>query len=123
VNNRQTAATERMEREDQAKRLLEEVPSLKSLRMTVRHRRGEMGFSASEFVKVVIVSRAPALFVIPCGDPHCRDGGADVTQEVLRALRTGKQSFEGTAHCSGALGTASHSCTTVMTYTCEATYG
>jgi hypothetical protein len=112
-----------MEREDQAKRLLDEVPTLQSLRMTLGHRRGEMGFAASEFVKVVIVSRAPALFVIPCGDPHCRDGGHDITEEVLRALRSGRESFEGSAHCSGSLGTAGTSCTTVMTYECKATYG
>lgn len=122
MQHRQTAANERMEREDEAKRLHDEVPALKSLRMVVGHRRGEMGFSASEFVRVIIVSRAPALFVIPCGDPQCRDGGHEITEEVMRALRAHKESFEGSAQCSGALGTAASPCTTLMRYRCEATY-
>jgi hypothetical protein len=112
-----------MEREDQAPRLHDEVPALKSLRMVVGHRRGGMGFSTSEFVKVVVVSRAPALFVIPCGDPQCRDGGHEITEEVLRALRERRESFEGSAPCPGALGTAASPCTTLMRYRCEATYG
>ncbi|MGZ3452078.1 MAG: hypothetical protein ACXVEF_20890 [Polyangiales bacterium] len=111
-----------MDREDQAKRLHDEVPALKSLRMVVGHRRGEMGFSASEFVRVIIVARAPALFVVPCGDPACRDGGHEITDEVLRALRAGKVSFEGSGSCNGSLGTAASPCTTLMRYRCEAAY-
>ena len=111
-----------MDREDQATRLQSEVPLLRSLRMTVSHSRGEMGFSATEHVKIIVVARAPAMFFVPCGDPACRDGGHEITDEVMRALKSGKSSFEGTDACHGALGTASSPCSTSIRYRCEAGY-
>ena len=115
-------ATERMQREDEASRLADEVPNLTSLRIAIAHQRSELGFGGTEHVKVVVVPRAPALFFIPCGDPHCKEGGHDITDSVMRALRSNRTEFEGRDSCHGSLGTAESRCTSYITYRGTATY-
>jgi hypothetical protein len=119
ANERQS---ERQLREDEAPRLSDEIPSLTGLRISIAHQRSELGFGGTEHVKVVVIPRAPALFFIPCGDPHCKDGGHDITDTVMRALRSGKTEFEGRDACHGSLGTAESRCTSYITYRGEAVY-
>lgn len=114
---------QRQEREDLAPRLSDEVPSLRSLRLVMRFRRGEHSLAESEHTRIVVVPRAAALFVVPCSDPACRDGGHDITHSVMMHLRAHHTSFEGSASCSGSLGTASAPCGRVLTYEGTASYG
>jgi hypothetical protein len=100
-------AAERRERENSAPRLSEEVPELVSLKLEVEERSGAASASAPKYIRRVQVASAPALFLIPCGDPSCKDGGHDVTHTVMQALRQKRAQFSGTDACHGSLGTAS----------------
>ncbi len=95
----------RREREDDAKRLALEVPTLIALRLQIEERRGGVGAPA-KYVKIVVVDHAPALVDLPCGDPACRDGGYELTYEVLRSLRARETSFVATGRCGGQVGSA-----------------
>jgi hypothetical protein len=97
----QVRFSERRRREDEALRLKVEVPSLMSLKLEVEERRGSSTLSETKHVRVVVVDRAPALFFLPCGDRDCRDGGHDVTYDILRGLRAGSESFETEDTCAG----------------------
>jgi hypothetical protein len=99
-------AQQRREREDGAKRLADEVPLLTSLRLEIEEKRA--GASASvRHVKIVVVSHAPALIDLPCGDPSCRNGGYELTYEVLRSLRARETEFQVVSRCDGQVGSAS----------------
>ncbi len=50
------------------------------------------------------MTRAGALFEIPCSEPKCQDGGYDVTADILRALRARREDFEGSSQCRGIVG-------------------
>lgn len=115
-------ARQRQEREDSASRLSDEVPSLRTLRLAIRFERGE-GTVESEHTRIVVVSRAPALFVVPCSDPHCRDGGHDLTSSIMTHLRARHGTFEGSAACHGGVGAASQPCSRVLKFEASATYG
>jgi len=115
-------AKRRQEAEDDSPRLQDEIPSLASLRLVIAYRRGEMPIADSAHVKIVVVARAPALFVLPCSSKECRDGGHDITSMVMHALRAGKTKFAGEDQCRGALGSAGTPCTGTGTFEAEATY-
>jgi hypothetical protein len=123
---RNDEAAERMKKrkaaEDDAPRLVERVPSLKSLRLSYAYRRADMPIGDSAHTRVVVVERAPALFVVPCADKDCKDGGHDITSLVMDALRQKKEKFEGTDPCHGALGSAGTRCSGVLTFEGAATY-
>ena len=97
----QVRFSERRRREDEALRLRVEVPNLQTLKLEVEERRGSSTLSETKHVRVVVIDRAPALFFLPCGDRDCRDGGHDVTYDVLRGLRAGNESFEAEDTCAG----------------------
>jgi len=99
---------ERKQREDEAPRLALLIPALESLRLTVEERRGSSASASPEgsHVRHVVVSTAPALFLITCHDTECREGGHDVTTLVMRALRAKEGSFEGSHQCRGHVGSA-----------------
>src|ERR1700733_10975262 len=59
---------ERRKREDEAPRLRDQVPHLTSLRLEIEDR-CDVGGTAH--TRPVLLSRAPALFLIQCGDPRC----------------------------------------------------
>ncbi|MGA2450649.1 MAG: hypothetical protein ABTD50_18435 [Polyangiaceae bacterium] len=99
----QVRFSERRRREDEALRLKVEVPGLLSLKLEVEERRGSSTLSETKHVRVVVVDRAPALFFLPCGDRDCRDGGHDVTYDVMRGLREGNGSFEVEDTCAGSI--------------------
>jgi hypothetical protein len=107
----------RRQREDDAPRLSAEAPHLLSLRLEIE----EHGGSAQpKYIRRIVVDTAPALFVLPCGDPRCIDGGHDITTSVMRALRGHEPSFGGTDDCIGSIG--SSACTRVIRYSAVAHY-
>jgi hypothetical protein len=108
---------ERRRREDDAPRLGAEVPKLVSLRLEVDERGGS---SAPKYIRRIVVDTAPALFFLPCGDPRCVDGGHDVTDMVMRSLRSRLPSFEGTNECMGSVG--SGVCARVLHFEATAEY-
>lgn len=123
---RKTAAAaqrfaDRRQRENEAARLLHEVPNLTSLRLTIEeHATDGGGATAPRHVRHIVVETAPALFFIACGDSRCTDGGCDITDIVMRALRAGRTTFDGEQFCRGVVG--STGCTRVVRFQGTATY-
>jgi hypothetical protein len=123
MNRRYSEAAERFaerrRREDEAPRLRARVPNLVSLRLEVEEKRASAVAVESRHVRHIVDS-APALFVLPCGDPACKDGGHDVTAMLLRGLLAGSQRFEVEDVCLGEIGSAR--CGRVVKVTAIATY-
>lgn len=116
----QVRFSERRRREDEALRLRVEVPNLASLKLEVEERRGSSTLSETKHVRVVVIDRAPALFFLPCGDRDCRDGGHDVTYDVLQGLRSGNEAFEAEDTCAGNI--RGVSCGRIVRVVVRATY-
>ena len=68
----------------------------------------------------VVVEHAPALFLVACGDPACRDGGHDITGDILRGLREHRAEIRGEDTCFGSTGSAE--CGRVIGYAAFAEY-
>ena len=113
---------QRQQREDEAPRLSNEIPDLTELKLTLAFRRGDTNIDESKHVRQVVIDRAPALFVVPCANRDCKDGGHDITSDVMRALRSHNAQFEGTSACNGSLGSAGAPCTSVLGFSGQATY-
>ena len=94
---------ERRHREDDAPRLAVKVPELKSLQVSVVDRGGS---TSIRYKKLVVVPSAPALFVFPCTEPRCEEGGHDVTTAIMSALYRRLQTLEGDSRCDGTVGSA-----------------
>jgi len=109
---------ERRRREDDAPRLHEQVPNLVSLRLDIEDRSGIA--DGSEHIRRVVIDRAPALFLLPCGDPRCADGEHDLTTTVMRALRSQETSFHGKDSCMGSVGASA--CSRVLQFEGVAAY-
>src|SRR5579864_8588173 len=92
---------DRRQREDEAPKLRAQVPMLTSLRLVIEERSGLGGV---KHVRRVVVDRAPALFLVPCGDPRCVEGEHDLTTTVMRALHIHETSFRGSDECGGLVG-------------------
>jgi hypothetical protein len=97
---------ERRKREDEAPRLAAEVPGLATMRLAIEERRGSVSTAESKHTRLVVVERAPALFLVPCGDPTCDGGGYDLTFSVMRELRARRTEFSVDDECNGTVGTA-----------------
>lgn len=95
---------ERWIREDAAARLQDMLPALARLRFELYEISGERRVLDSTRIQHVIVPRAAALFEVGCSDAGCRDGGFDITAEVLRPLRDGMSYFFGESCCFGSVG-------------------
>ena len=108
---------ERRRREDDAPRLREQVPDLVSLRLDIEDRTDVGG---NTHIRRVVVDQAPALFLVPCGDPRCADGEHDLTATVMRALRTRETSFHGEDECRGSVGPSA--CSRVLRFDATAEY-
>ena len=108
---------ERRRREDDAPRLRDQVPDLLSLRLDIEDRTDVGG---NTHTRRVVVDHAPALFLVPCGDPRCSDGEHDLTSTVMRALRTHETSFHGEDECRGAVGPSP--CSRVLRFDAKAEY-
>ena len=112
---------ERRQREDSAPRLSAEVPGLLSLSLAIEENSDETTVSRPRHLRRVVVDRAPALFLVPCGDPRCTDGGHDVTSSIMGALLKRQSTFRGEDKCNGYL--AASPCTRVLRYEATAEYG
>jgi hypothetical protein len=97
---------ERRRREDEAPRLIAEVPRLRSLKLEIEERLGGSPVAEPTHVRRIVVEHAPALFVLPCGDSRCRDGGHDLTYAIMRSLTAGETRFEGEDVCAGTQGSS-----------------
>ena len=111
---------ERRRREDEAPRLSTEAPKLDTLRLDLEERRPGVVSAEVSHIRRVVVAHAPAMFEVPCSDPSCQDGGHDLTNGIMRALRNGDEKFEGEDTCLGQVGNAS--CERVLRYVGTATY-
>jgi hypothetical protein len=108
---------DRRRREDEAPRLCRQVPGLASLRFDIHE---QVGVGAIDYIRRFVIARAPALFLVPCGDPEC-DGGHDLTTTVMRALRARAACFRGSDPCVGSVGPTS--CARVLCFDATAEYG
>lgn len=108
---------ERRQREADAPRLRREVPSLASLRLEIEECAGA---GATRHRRHVVIDQAPALFLVPCGDPRCVDGGHDITWTVMVALRARQAHLEGKDECTGSIG--SSTCSRVIHFEGAAAY-
>lgn len=115
--NAALAATARRQREDDAPRLAAVIPDLTALAIRVDER---SMISAPTYTRRFVVDQAPAVFIIPCSDPNCGDGGHDISSEVLAALRGRKVRFDGSHLCTGWLG--SKQCERTIWFEGEAEY-
>jgi hypothetical protein len=114
-------AAARREREDAAPRLTAEVPGLVKLQLKFTNDgEGHAGTTPS-YVRHVVVANAAALFLVPCGNAHCTDGGHDITHAVMRALKDRKTEFEGEDTCNGVVG-SNQSCNAVLRFDGTAEY-
>lgn len=108
---------ERRRREDDAPRLHEQVANLVSLKLEIEDRSGVGG---TTHTRRVVVAQAPALFLVPCGDPRCMDGEHDLTTTIMRALRQQETSFKGQDECRGSVGPSP--CSRVLHFDAVAEY-
>ena len=111
---------ERWQREDEAKRLLEEVPSLLTMSIEIQELSDESGHPPTKYIRRVPLPAAPALFEVPCSEHKCEDGGYDITAAVLDGLRAARATFEGTVYCAGNL--PEHPCSRRLHWMVKATY-
>ncbi|RLB45180.1 MAG: hypothetical protein DRI90_28735 [Deltaproteobacteria bacterium] len=70
---------ERRSRENDAPRLRDRIPQLQSLRLELSEYRQGGTSPMGRHTRHIVVERAPALFIIPCGDHNCDDGGYNRT--------------------------------------------
>lgn len=110
---------ERRDRERTAQRLTARVPKLETLRLDVEDLHGVIAVGP-KYARIISVATSPAVFVLACADPSCRDGGHDVTNHVLRCLLEGKTRFAIEEQCQGNTGTAN--CERTMHVDVTATY-
>jgi hypothetical protein len=115
-----SARTDRWKREDAARRLVDEVPTLQTLVLSLRDVRESNAVSGSDRKQHVIVSRAAALFEITCAEPKCEEGGHDLTADMLSNLRHCKPQFSGTSECRGMVGNGG--CRRTLHFSALATY-
>lgn len=124
LRRRKTEAAERFaerrRREDAAPRLRERAPDVASLKLEVEESHDTTGTAHAKHVRLVVVERAPALFVLPCGDSACEGGGYDITDTVMRALEAHAESFTAEDRCFGTSGNAP--CKRTLRVTGTATY-
>mgnify|MGYP000904813793 CR=1 FL=1 len=112
---------ERRRREAEAPRLLGSVPDLKLLELVLEERRDGHALPETAHKKRVVLEHAPALFAIPCMDRGCRDGGHDITAEIMHGLNKKQTSFSGSDPCGGQTGSAN--CQRVLHFTATAEFG
>jgi hypothetical protein len=110
---------ERRRREDEAPRLNAAVPLLERLDLELSDSKG-IADAAVTHVRRVVIAHAPAWFEIQCADPSCKDGGHDITHDVIRALREHRISFDGEDSCRGSVGTTH--CGRVLRYVARAAF-
>ena len=108
---------DRRQREDDAPKLSSQVPALATLQLEIEER---TGIGGTKHTRRILIDRAPALFLVPCGDPRCLDGEHDLTMTVMRALRAHETTFHGSDECRGSVGTSA--CSRVIHFDGTAQY-
>ena len=111
---------ERKQREDESPRLRDVVPTLATLELEIEESRAGGTAADAKYVRRIVVDGAPSLFLIPCGDRSCTDGGHDISAPVMRALGAHQTSFGGEDECRGSLREAP--CTRLVKLSASATY-
>jgi hypothetical protein len=111
------SAQQRRQREDDAPRLTDVVSGLAALSIRIDEK---SVITAPKYVRRFVVNSAPAVFIVPCSDQNCGEGGHDITTEVVGALRSHRRNFSGTHVCSGWIG--SDRCTRTIWYEVEAEF-
>jgi hypothetical protein len=112
--------TLRGQREDAAGKLLQRVPDLTSLSLSIHETRPNGCLNDTQYIRRIVIEHASALFEVPCSYAYCSDGGYDVTREVLFALASRKAKFAGEHTCGGACKVGD--CGRVLQYVATATY-
>lgn len=112
--------SERWIREDEAARVQHMAPNVAGLRFEFHESPGEGRVPDSTRFQHILVPRAAALQV-GCSDAGCRDGGFDITAEVLRALRERKSDVSGESCCFGSVG--DRPCERVLKFRAVAEWG
>lgn len=93
---------DRRRREDEAPRLIGEVPHLASLRLDIKEGKPNSAIATAAHIRRIVVATAPALFVVRCGETDCKEGGVhDFTHDVMWALRRNMARVEGDVPCDG----------------------
>ena len=117
---REERQLQRIQREDVAGKLLDRVPDLTSLSLSIEEKRPDGVASNTQYIRRVVVEHAAALFEMPCSYSYCTDGGYDLTREILDALMSRTARFEGERACRGNCG--SEYCARVLRYVATSTY-
>jgi hypothetical protein len=112
---------ERRRREDEAPRLRDVIPRLTACKLIIEEGRAGVTCVEVAHTRRIVVDVAPALFMIPCGDSSCRDGGHDISNDIMRGLREGRTEITGQDTCYGHTRTAE--CGRILKFTCIAEYG
>jgi hypothetical protein len=122
--NRRTDAmdrfAERRRQEDAAPRLRDMVPRLTACRIVLEETREDVTSASVAHTRRLVVERAPALLIIPCTDALCKDGGHDISANLLRGLRDGLLEIRGEDTCHGYVGGGS--CGRLLKFTAFAEY-
>ena len=117
--SRREARKEQQCREDAAPRLIQLVPTLTSLRIHLDDQQ-EAGKGATlPYTRHIVVATGPALFCVPCLEPHCT-GVHDLTQVILRDLRAGQKHGTGVSLCQGKV--EGVPCVRTLTYVYDAVF-
>lgn len=99
-----SARLERWKREDAAPRLIDQAPALRQLQLELSEASEGRRVLDSSRVVHTVVARAAARFEVPCSDARCRDGGHDLTIDIMRNVRQRRRSFVGQDACNGYVG-------------------
>jgi hypothetical protein len=110
----------RRRQEDDAPRLHDVVPTLTSCRIVIEQGRPDSTTADVTHTRRIVVEHAPALLIVPCSDSSCREGGHDISAQLLRGLREGRTEVKGEDVCHGHVGTAT--CGRVLRFTAHAEY-
>lgn len=116
---RREARQEQRRREDAAPRLIELVPTLKSLRLHFDDQQEPGKAGTSPFTRHVVVATGAALFSVPCLELHCT-GVHDLTQVILRDLQEAKQRSTGVSVCQGTV--SGTPCVRTLVYAYDAVF-
>lgn len=111
---------ERRRAEDEAPRLRDVVANLAGCRIEISDSRPDSTSADMTHTRRVVVDVAPALFVLPCGDAACKEGGHDITHDLMRGFREGKAEIRGEDTCYGHTGTAT--CGRILRFVAFADY-
>ncbi len=110
---------ERRQREEEAPRLRERFPALATLRLEIEETLGSTN-AFPKHTRIVMVDTAPALFTTTCADRACKEGGHDITNDMMRGLQSGSTRFDVEDSCHGSVGVAG--CGRTMHVQVTATY-